>query len=140
VFLDKNKNKAQDPKEPGLPGVQVLLTDPLGVTQTVVTNETGTYTFDNLGAGAYIVTIVSKKAPNDGPKIRKINVAGAQVQRQNYSFISSADVLGVQENGADELALAFTGANSMTLFLTSIGLVGLGGALTSFNRRRRTKR
>jgi uncharacterized surface anchored protein len=137
VFLDKNKNKAQDPKDPGLSGVQILLTDPLGVTTTVNTNENGTYNFDNLEAGAYVVTVVSKKAPNDGPKIRKINVESASVSSQNFSFISSSDVLGVQENGASELA--FTGSNSMTMFLTAIGFAGLGTALTALGRRRRKK-
>jgi uncharacterized surface anchored protein len=137
VFLDKNKNKLQDPKDPGLSGVQILLTDPLGVTTTVITNEDGAYTFENLEAGAYVVTVVSKKAPNDGPKIRKINVEAGTVSSSNFSFISSSDVLGVQENGAGELA--FTGSNSMTLFLTAIGFAGLGVALTSVGRRRRNK-
>jgi SdrD B-like domain len=137
VFLDKNKNKLQDPKDPGLSGVQILLTDPLGVTTTVITNEDGAYTFENLEAGAYVVTVVSKKAPNDGPKIRKINVEAGSVSSSNFSFISSSDVLGVQENGAGELA--FTGSNSMTLFLTAIGFAGLGVALTSVGRRRRNK-
>ncbi|MBW7884061.1 MAG: DUF11 domain-containing protein, partial [Caldilineaceae bacterium] len=44
VYQDTNGNGAQDPGEPGLPGVTVIITDSLGVMRTVLTDASGIYT------------------------------------------------------------------------------------------------
>ncbi len=44
LFVDSNGNGVQDPGEPGLAGVDVVVTDSNGITQTVTTDATGNYT------------------------------------------------------------------------------------------------
>lgn len=44
IFEDTNGNGIQDGSEPNLPGVTVLITDSLGLTQTVTTDSNGNYT------------------------------------------------------------------------------------------------
>ena len=43
IYNDVNGNGVQDPGEPGLPGVTVVVTDNQGTTHTVVTNPVGDY-------------------------------------------------------------------------------------------------
>ncbi len=68
VYNDTNRNNQQDDGETGIPGVIVTLTTPgedgeLGneddTTQTTTTDENGNYTFPNLPAGNYRVTITN---------------------------------------------------------------------------------
>jgi uncharacterized repeat protein (TIGR01451 family) len=66
VFRDTNGNGIQDPGEPGVPGIMVTITrtdglpvrDPSGnpITPTQMTDGNGTYSFDNLAPGTYVVT------------------------------------------------------------------------------------
>ncbi len=66
VFLDANNNTVQDPGEPDIPNVDVVVTDPTGAVQRVSTDANGDYTasvllltsplgcyLDNVGAVAY---------------------------------------------------------------------------------------
>ncbi|MEO1373242.1 MAG: SdrD B-like domain-containing protein [Cyanobacteria bacterium J06635_10] len=68
VYNDTNRNNTQDDGETGIPGVTVTLRQPgpdgnLGTdddtTQTTTTNENGNYSFPNLPAGNYSVTITN---------------------------------------------------------------------------------
>ncbi|MGB3761297.1 MAG: SdrD B-like domain-containing protein [Rivularia sp. (in: cyanobacteria)] len=68
VYNDTNRNNQQDDGETGVPGVTVTLTSPgedgeLGneddTTTTTTTNDQGIYTFPNLPAGNYRVTITN---------------------------------------------------------------------------------
>ena len=61
VWWDKNKNKLQDPGEPGIAGVKVDLTgtdvvgNPVSLSKT--TDANGKYLFDMLAAGTYVVNV-----------------------------------------------------------------------------------
>ncbi|MGF1674159.1 MAG: SdrD B-like domain-containing protein, partial [Rivularia sp. (in: cyanobacteria)] len=66
VYTDTNRNNTQDAGETGIPGVTVTLTlpgadgefgTPDDTTQTTTTNQNGNYSFPNLPAGNYRVTI-----------------------------------------------------------------------------------
>ncbi|PLZ61909.1 SdrD B-like domain-containing protein [Fischerella thermalis] len=66
VFNDRNGNGQQDPGEPGVDNVIVTLTQPgpdgqFGtpddITQTTTTNNNGNYSFSDLPAGSYRVTV-----------------------------------------------------------------------------------
>ncbi len=50
--------------EPGLPGVEVHLTDSLGGVLTTTTDSSGNYLFDNLPLGTYTVTVLTATLPN----------------------------------------------------------------------------
>jgi hypothetical protein len=64
VYSDGNNNGIRDPKEPGIPNVQITLTgtDDLGnsVTLTTTTDKNGNYAFSNLRPGTYTI---SEKQP-----------------------------------------------------------------------------
>jgi hypothetical protein len=57
VWLDTNGDGVQDPGEPGLPGVTVILyaSDGTTVITSTITDQNGKYLFSNLNAGSYIV-------------------------------------------------------------------------------------
>ncbi|MCK1252463.1 SdrD B-like domain-containing protein, partial [Streptococcus uberis] len=62
VWEDTNKNGIQDAGEPGIPGVTVTLTYPIGSTVTTTTDANGYYEFKNLNDGeTYIVTFETPK-------------------------------------------------------------------------------
>jgi hypothetical protein len=63
VFLDLNSSGAQDPGEPGIPGVSVLLTTSTGQVLTGVTDATGTYNIQNAAAGAATLDVVNGSLP-----------------------------------------------------------------------------
>ena len=59
VFLDTNGNGIQDANDGGVPGVKVILYDGTGVKlKETTTDSTGTYSFDDLYPGEYIVEFV----------------------------------------------------------------------------------
>ncbi len=62
IFLDVDGDDIPDAGE-GLEGVEVILTDSQGVTRTTITNETGNYSFGNLPAGTYTVTVTTNTLP-----------------------------------------------------------------------------
>ena len=63
IFFDANGNGMVDPGE-GIPGVKVTLS---GAGSAVTyTDANGNYTFGNLGAGAYTVTVDPTTLPNNG--------------------------------------------------------------------------
>ncbi|MCZ2342684.1 MAG: carboxypeptidase regulatory-like domain-containing protein [Bacteroidales bacterium] len=70
VYLDANRDNTRNPGEPGISGVQVVLTgtDAAGnsVTRTTTTATDGTYTFANLPAGTYVISEVQPTGYYDG--------------------------------------------------------------------------
>lgn len=63
VFDDLNGNGVQDAGEPGLGGVQMVLTRPDGSTVFTTTDANGNYLFGSLPAGTYTVTVVAATLP-----------------------------------------------------------------------------
>jgi fimbrial isopeptide formation D2 family protein len=63
VFRDDNGNGVKDASEPGLPGVQVKVTNPAGFDQTVTTDSSGTYTVPNVPLGDVTVDVVDSTLP-----------------------------------------------------------------------------
>jgi uncharacterized repeat protein (TIGR01451 family) len=63
VWLDLNGDGNQDANEPGLAGVEVILTLPGGGTQTATTGPNGYYTFDDLRPGAHTVAVNTATLP-----------------------------------------------------------------------------
>jgi hypothetical protein len=62
IFTDTNNNGVQDTDEPGIPGVQVTLTDEAAAASVTlermtVTDDNGHYRFDNVPAGEYELVI-----------------------------------------------------------------------------------
>lgn len=57
IWRDDNANGIQDAGEPGIPGVQVTLTDAENVQRTATTDANGRYFFDNLPASQYVIVI-----------------------------------------------------------------------------------
>ena len=70
VYLDANRDDTRNTGEPGLTGVQVVLTGTttggVPVTRTTTTGPDGTYTFPNLPAGTYTVTELQPTGYFDG--------------------------------------------------------------------------
>ncbi len=63
VFLDNNGNGSQEPNEPGLPGVSVLVTAANGQIATAVTDATGVYTVTGVAPGTATVDVVNSTLP-----------------------------------------------------------------------------
>jgi len=63
VFFDHNQNGAQEPNEPGLPGVSVLITAANGQIFSVLTGSTGIYTATNVPPGTATVDVVNSTLP-----------------------------------------------------------------------------
>ena len=63
IFDDLDGDGTQDPGEPGLVGVTVVLTDSGGGTTTVVTGPGGIYTFTGVIPGAYSVSVDGATLP-----------------------------------------------------------------------------
>lgn len=62
IWYDENGDGMQDPTEPGLSGVQVVLTGPTG-TFYATTAPDGYYSFQHLPAGTYTVTVNTNSLP-----------------------------------------------------------------------------
>ncbi|MEB8434566.1 Ig-like domain-containing protein, partial [Cocleimonas sp. KMM 6892] len=63
VYADTNSNGMQDANEPGIAGVQVIVTDSEGNTQTVTTDSDGTYGA-TVPAGATTIDVVDSSLPS----------------------------------------------------------------------------
>ncbi len=63
VFVDLDANGVQEVTEAGIPNVSVIITDALGVTQTVTTDASGVYTATGIPAGATSVDVVNSTLP-----------------------------------------------------------------------------
>jgi len=57
VWNDLDGDGIQDANEPGIPGVLVVLTGPMGLLELDTTDENGFYEFDGLCAGSYLLEV-----------------------------------------------------------------------------------
>ncbi len=99
VFNDLNGNGVQDAGEPGLANIQVILNGP-GGTQNVLTDVNGNYTFSNLAAGTYTVSVNTATLPanfyNTTPNPLTINLPNGVTINNTADFGFRADpFLGV---------------------------------------------
>ena len=97
IFLDANGDDSYDPGEPGLEGVTVTLTDSDGNTKTTTTDENGYYSFGDLPAGTYTVTVstpsgltnsVDPYGSNDGQSVVTIGAGGVNLD-QDFGYKAS---------------------------------------------------
>ncbi len=65
VFEDTNNNGQQDPGEPGIPNVDVVITDKNGDTQTLTTDSDGEYS-TTVPAGSTVTDIAESTLPSGG--------------------------------------------------------------------------
>ena len=76
VWFDDNHNGRQDADEDGVPGMTVILRDPLGAELArTTTSGSGAYGFDDLAAGAYVVEFDRTTLP-DGYELTKKGARG----------------------------------------------------------------
>ncbi|MFK7957536.1 MAG: beta strand repeat-containing protein [Lysobacterales bacterium] len=78
IYEDTNGNGVQDPGEPGIPGVEVIITDSTGGTQTVTTDGTGGYSA-NVPPGSTTLDINDSTLPpgstqTDGTNVTTVTV------------------------------------------------------------------
>ena len=112
VFNDLNQDGIQDPNEPGVPGVEMILWDagPDGIAgtpddvalDTAITNANGNYLFTGLDSGAYFVTATppsgysvspSDQGTDDYADSDFSNVGGTQTS-QVYNLLDNQDYPG----------------------------------------------
>jgi uncharacterized repeat protein (TIGR01451 family) len=74
VFMDTNGNGVQDVGEPGVPNIKVYLTLPNGSTTMATTNNNGTYSFNNLLPGNYVVAVINGPANSNATTPTSFNV------------------------------------------------------------------
>ena len=66
IWLDLDGDGVEDPNEPGIPGVTVLLKDDNGnVIDTMVTDADGMYLFEDVEAGIYTICVDETTLPGD---------------------------------------------------------------------------
>jgi uncharacterized repeat protein (TIGR01451 family) len=124
VWLDSNANGIQDPGEPGIAGVTVILTNTAtGATTTAVTDANGKYLFSALAGGAYTVHVDLSTVPSGHtattPTTVTVNLAeGATFDQADFGFTPAA----LPRTGADNARVALIG---LTLLLAG-GLLVLG--------------
>ncbi|MFN3257496.1 MAG: SdrD B-like domain-containing protein [Ilumatobacter sp.] len=91
VWLDRNDDGVQDPGEPGLNGVTVVLTLPDGSTREAVTTGDGDYLFTGLDDGRYTVTIAAG-IPGDLGQTYDADDGVAAVDRSSTTDLVGADL------------------------------------------------
>jgi hypothetical protein len=97
VFEDKNGNAVKDPNESGFEGVDVIVTDSLGTSQTAVTDDEGTYEAVVL-AGSIAIDIVESTLPATGsvqtagtnPTTIDVPADGTATDLDGYNFVSAS--------------------------------------------------
>lgn len=88
VYLDGNGNGAEDPGEPGLAGVALVLDGSAAgaiVQRSSVTAEDGSFSFGGLPAGSYSLAVGEVAGLVDG--LHQVGTAGGQVQLSSISGI-----------------------------------------------------
>ncbi len=112
VWIDLNKNGVQEPGEPGINGVGLVLYgagadnacgggDDIGLANTV-TDANGKYSFKGLGAGVYCVDVVDASVPVgmtlvSGTDPRKVTLAADQVYNDadfGYALAAGTGAIG----------------------------------------------
>lgn len=137
VFLDRNRNKVNDPDEPGIPGVTVTIVGP-GVEITSTTGTAGSCAPVMVPPGTYTVTITSGLKAKS---VRTVTVTVSASGTATASFpVDGASVEGVVQDVAQigGNTLSYTG--QATAPLTALaGLLILGGSAMLLVGRRRRK-
>jgi LPXTG-motif cell wall-anchored protein len=129
VWLDSNANGIQDPGEPGIAGVTVMLTNTAtGVTTIAVTNDNGKYLFSALAGGTYTVQVVLSTVPPGHtattPTTVGVNLAdGGTFKQADFGFTQVV------------AALPRTGADNGRIALVGLMLLLVGGLLVRSVRR-----
>jgi uncharacterized repeat protein (TIGR01451 family)/LPXTG-motif cell wall-anchored protein len=129
VWLDSNANGIQDPGEPGIAGVTVMLTNTAtGVTTIAVTNDNGKYLFSALAGGTYTVQVVLSTVPPGHtattPTTVGVNLAdGGTFNQADFGFTQVV------------AALPRTGADNGRIALVGLMLLLVGGLLVLSVRR-----
>lgn len=124
VWLDLNRNGIQDPGEPGIPGVTVIVT---GVVEdepysdTTVTNANGLYFFDVPPPGNYKVTFVLPPGSDLTPTIRY--AGGDDTKDSNMDPVTFMTEVVFIERGDVNLTLD-AGFYDFCVNLTSAGTIG----------------
>ena len=148
VFFDDNRNGIQDPGEPGVAGIGVMVMDAATgeVVANVTTDADGNYEVTGLEPGSYTVTF---KDPEGRPFTRQ-NV-GEDGLDSDASADGSTGIITLspgefnptidaglveQVTASGPPLLAFTGASSMTLALWAAILAMLGFVLVAVTGRR----
>ncbi|KYC39903.1 hypothetical protein WA1_28455 [Scytonema hofmannii PCC 7110] len=102
VFIDTNRNNAQDPGERGISGATVTLTSPGpdgqsgtpdDINRSATTDENGRYLFPNLPVGTYRVTVSDRPAdftPTLVPPETVTLAAGQNIDTVDFGFFASA--------------------------------------------------
>ncbi|WP_298956539.1 SdrD B-like domain-containing protein, partial [uncultured Nonlabens sp.] len=101
VYDDVNGNGTQDAGEPGISGVEVLITDDNGNAQTVITDANGTYTATVVAAGDATVDVDETTLPigavqTEGTDPTTVTVAsGTTVTEEDNGFNTPGTIEGV---------------------------------------------
>ncbi len=133
VWKDANRNGQKDPDERPVAGAKVCLRK--GETVVVTTADSqGSYVFDSLLPGTFVVCVQASTDPTNGPRERTVNLGANEHQTVNFGF-SQVDVNGVEVERPSDLA--FTGSPTAQLLALALVLLGLGGFAISWRRRSR---
>jgi hypothetical protein len=128
VWEDADGDTIQDPSEPGIPNVVVRLTDGLGNIITATTNISGNYSFPNLPAGTYTVTVNTASLPVDfnlatTPQVIVVNLdPGEQYVNADFGFKRLGIVVGdyvwydVDKDGVQDIGEPGLGNITMKLW------------------------
>ncbi len=141
VYVDANANGVRDTTEKPLPGVTITLTGTTvagtPVTQTVVTNGLGEWTFIDLQAGTYVVT--ETQPPEYLAGTSTPGTAGGSATANSISVELATGTVATGYMFGDQVRrLPRTGGNGIERTLSvGAGACGLGLALVLVGRRRR---
>ncbi len=129
IYLDTNGNGTQDPGEPNLPGVQVIVKDSAGNSQTVTTDANGDWVAA-VRAGLTTATVVASTLP---PGLKQTEGTGSAT----VTAIAGQSVF-VGNNGYTKANIVGTGSNTTRPgSWLALGFVALGAALMTIARSRR---
>jgi LPXTG-motif cell wall-anchored protein len=157
VWLDANRNGLQDSGEVGVAGITVTLYEADGVTKVTVdatgapiapfvTTVLGTFSFNNLAPGTYVVKFTTLPAAfavtasadkpgvstdSNGLVATSVNLAGGQSDMTLALGLYPASAVN------PPVKLPKTGSNILTLVGLAFGLLLVGGAIVLGDRRRR---
>ncbi len=147
VFFDENSNGIQDPGEPGVPGITVMVMDAATgeVVEQVTTDADGNYEVTGLAPGNYTVTFkdignrnFTRQNVGDDALDSDASADGSSgiVNLSPGEFNPTIDAGLVTPVTVSGPPLAFTGQNSMTLAIWAAILAMLGFVLVAVTGQR----
>ena len=115
-FNDVNGNGVRDADEPGLPGVEIHLTNASGAVTTTTSDAAGAFSFTNLSAGTYTLAEVvpsgfTQTAPA-APGTYTVTLSGTQTA-PNFVFGNQAVVAGSDTASISGRKILDTNANGV---------------------------